>query len=212
MFTERKAPMNQMRDIRIKQTRRSNDVVNMTSGTKTILSLELKNKKTKKLISLTFLCAHTREVGHGRYNKSAQRAESVWSHDVCGWKAARCRLHNSRKFIWLTVLAGLQHGKASIRVSHPEESAPCFNSAHTHANSSTPMSHFLCTVALGFSCAHSPADSQETPLPVCVCVVSFDSLQVKVLNQATSGTTVSLLFHIFKGHTLEAFFFFFLLL
>lgn len=32
-------------------------------------------------------------------------------------------------------------------MSHPEESAPCFNSAHTHANSSTPMTHFLCTGA-----------------------------------------------------------------
>lgn len=41
-------------------------------------------------------------------------------------------------------------------MSHPEESAPCFNSAHTHASSSSPMSHFLCTVLLGFSCAHSP--------------------------------------------------------
>lgn len=32
-------------------------------------------------------------------------------------------------------------------MSHPEESAPCFNSAHTHANSATPMTHFLCTGA-----------------------------------------------------------------
>lgn len=43
-------------------------------------------------------------------------------------------------------LVAFHHGKASIRVSHPEESAPCFNSAHTHASSSTPMTHFLCTV------------------------------------------------------------------
>lgn len=124
----------------------------ITQKSKTWLGNQRRKKHSNtsfkfKQVPLTFLRAHAVEVDHGRYDKSAQRAESVWSHEVCGWKAARCRLHKSRKFIWLTIRAGLEHGKASIRVSHPEESAPCFNSAHTHANSSTPMSHFLCTVA-----------------------------------------------------------------
>ena len=82
-------------------------------------------------------------------------------------------------------------------MSHPEESAPCFNSAHTHANSSTPMSHFLCTVLLGFSCAHCP-DSQETPRPY--CGVSFALTLSESFNNTASGMFEGFsIFHILYG-------------
>lgn len=94
--------------------------------------------------------------------QSAQRAFKAMS--ACGGKAARCRPHNSRKFIWLTVRAGFQHGKASIRVSHTEESAPCFNSAHTP----TLTAPLLWVISYVLYCSDSLCalpDSQETPVP-----------------------------------------------
>lgn len=94
--------------LRISNILRVRKTLSMTQIKLKDLSLKPKTYKyiyfESKPIPLTFLRAHAVKVDHGRYDKSAQRAQSVRSHGddgggVCGWRAARCRPHDSRKFI-----------------------------------------------------------------------------------------------------------------